>query len=125
MNMLAPKEIPGWLSLLNDQSLLNTKDVALIFGYSTAEDLCEAISKQRFPKPVRRMGLRRGFGRVQSTHRIQPVDRRYYWTKSEVIAEIHRRQALKQNKQSLGGCNGDSVEPGRAGSTETDRRESC
>jgi hypothetical protein len=92
-------DVPTWLSILRDESLLNSRDVAQIFGYATADNLVAAITKGAFPSPAKNLmhkqsSCDRNFFTSYSAKKRTANSRRHYWTKAEVIAEINRRKAL-------------------------------
>lgn len=88
--------IPDWFCVLRDDSLLNSRDVAAIFGYSSTESFSKAISLGSFPKPTNKQKP------IRKTYPYggQPKNR-LSWTKKEIIAEINRRNTKCADRQKL------------------------
>ncbi len=89
--------IPDWFCVLRDDSLLNSRDVAAIFGYSSIEGFSKAISLGSFPKPTNKEKKPRRATYPFSTRN----NNRLSWTKKEIIAEINRRNTKYEDRQKL------------------------
>lgn len=87
--------IPDWFCVLRDDSLLNSRDVAAIFGYCSIEVLSRAVCLGAFPKPTNKKPIRRTYPYDVSSKT------RLLWTKKEIIAEINRRNTKCADRQKL------------------------
>lgn len=89
--------IPDWFCVLRDDSLLNSRDVAAIFGYCSIEVLSKAVCLGAFPKPTNK---EKKPIRKTAPFWGQPKNR-LSWTKKEIIAEINRRNTKCADRQKL------------------------
>lgn len=76
--MKYPDSLPSWFTTMNPKGCLSSRDIALLFGFCGPETVIQEYRQGSFPRPDSRFG---SGGR----------NKKCFWKKSTVMAEITRR----------------------------------